>query len=42
LRKFCADRIGTYKTPDRVYFLDNLPKGPSGKIQRMRLHELIS
>ena len=42
LRTFCADRIGTYKTPDRVYFLDDLPKGPSGKIQRMRLHELIS
>jgi acyl-CoA synthetase (AMP-forming)/AMP-acid ligase II len=42
LRAFCADRIGTYKTPDHIYFLDDLPKGPSGKVQRMKLLDLVS
>ena len=41
LREFCKGLIGAYKTPDHIYFLDDLPKGPSGKIQRMKLVELI-
>jgi len=30
----CKSRLGTFKSPDVVHFLDALPKGPSGKIQR--------
>ena len=41
LRKFCKDRIGAYKTPDRIYFIEDLPKGPSGKVQRMKLLDLV-
>ena len=41
LMAFCAESIGTYKTPKHVYFMDGLPKGPSGKIQRLKLPELI-
>jgi len=41
LLKFCADAVGAYKAPKRIYFLDELPKGPSGKIQRLKLPELI-
>ena len=40
LRKFCENLIGAYKTPDHIYFLDDLPKGPSGKVQRMKLVDL--
>ena len=40
LREFCKNLIGAYKTPDHIHFLDDLPKGPSGKIQRMKLIEL--
>ena len=40
LREFCEVRIGAYKTPDHIYFLDDLPKGPSGKVQRMKLIDL--
>ena len=40
LREFCKNLIGAYKTPDHIYFLDDLPKGPSGKIQRMKLIDL--
>ena len=41
LREFCKGLIGAYKTPDHIYFLDDLPKGPSGKVQRMKLIDLI-
>ena len=42
LRDFCKKRIGTYKTPDHIYFLPDLPKGPSGKVQRLKLLDLVS
>ncbi len=37
----CKERLGAFKSPDHVHFLDELPKGPSGKIQRMKLADLI-
>lgn len=37
----CKDRLGNFKTPDRIHFLPELPKGPSGKIQRIKLVELF-
>ena len=37
----CNDRLGAFKSPDRVHFLNELPKGPSGKIQRLKLAELL-
>ena len=40
LREFCKNWLGAYKTPDHIHFLDDLPKGPSGKIQRMKLIDL--
>lgn len=33
----CIKRLGAFKSPDKVYLLDDLPKGPSGKIQRIKL-----
>ena len=36
----CAERLGAFKSPDTVHILDELPKGPSGKIQRLRLAEM--
>lgn len=39
LRSFCFDRLGKYKTPQCIRFLDDLPKGPSGKVQRLKLAE---
>ncbi len=37
LIRLCVKRVGQFKAPDAVYFLEDLPKGPSGKIQRMKL-----
>lgn len=42
LLTICEERLGRFKTPDAVHFLDELPKGPSGKIQRLKLASLIS
>lgn len=33
----CHRVLGPFKSPDCVHLLDELPKGPSGKIQRIRL-----
>ena len=37
----CARQVGAFKSPDIVHLLDELPKGPSGKIQRLKLAALI-
>jgi acyl-CoA synthetase (AMP-forming)/AMP-acid ligase II len=37
LQAFCESRLGHFKTPSRIHFLKELPKGPSGKVQRLRL-----
>ena len=39
LRGFCLDRLGKYKTPQCIRILDDLPKGPSGKVQRLKIAE---
>ncbi len=40
LIQICTSKVGAFKAPDHVHFLNELPKGPSGKIQRMKLSEL--
>jgi acyl-CoA synthetase (AMP-forming)/AMP-acid ligase II len=37
LRKHAADRLASYKVPRKIEFLDEIPKGPTGKIQRIGL-----
>ena len=41
LLDFCRQRLGPVKTPDKIHFLPELPKGPSGKIQRVKIAELL-
>lgn len=41
LRNHCLEHLGKFKTPRLIKFLDELPKGPSGKIQRLKLPELV-
>jgi sulfoacetate-CoA ligase len=36
----CATHLGKFKTPKKIVFMDDLPKGPSGKIQRLKLPKL--
>jgi acyl-CoA synthetase (AMP-forming)/AMP-acid ligase II len=37
----CKERLGSFKSPDVIHILEDLPKGPSGKVQRLKLLELI-
>lgn len=37
LRAFCVQALGPFKTPSAIPLLTELPKGPSGKVQRLRL-----
>lgn len=37
LRRFCAEHVGPYKTPKMIRFVEELPRGPSGKVQRLKL-----
>jgi long-chain acyl-CoA synthetase len=37
LREFCLNELGDYKAPRRIRIVDELPKGPSGKVQRLKL-----
>ena len=41
LIEICRDRLGPFKSPDMIHFMDELPKGPSGKIQRLKLADIL-
>jgi len=40
LAAFCRDELGRFKTPKVIRLVADLPKGPSGKVQRLKLLEL--
>jgi acyl-CoA synthetase (AMP-forming)/AMP-acid ligase II len=37
VREFAGKRLADFKVPRRVVFLDEIPKGPTGKLQRIGL-----
>jgi long-chain acyl-CoA synthetase len=37
----CLEQLGKFKTPKIVKIMNDLPKGPSGKIQRLKLPEMV-
>jgi long-chain acyl-CoA synthetase len=41
LREYCIGTLGNYKTPKQFHFVAELPKGPSGKVQRLKLIDLV-
>lgn len=40
-REFCRNELGEFKTPKVIKIMRELPKGPSGKIQRLKLPALV-
>lgn len=42
LTELCIAQLGQFKSPKSIHFLSELPKGPSGKIQRLKLPELVN
>ncbi len=41
IRDFVAARLANYKVPRKVLFIDEIPKGATGKLQRIGLHEKL-
>ena len=37
----CKNLLGNFKSPSKIHFFKELPKGSSGKIQRLKISELI-
>lgn len=42
LRDFCRDKIAGYKVPRRVIIAQDLPRGPTGKILKRKLGDLLT
>jgi acyl-CoA synthetase (AMP-forming)/AMP-acid ligase II len=42
LRAFCTEHLGRYKTPKVFHFVQDLPRGPSGKVQRLKLLDWVA
>ena len=42
LQQFVAQYLADYKLPEQILFLEELPKGPTGKVQRRALREMLS
>jgi len=42
LRSFALSRLAPTKVPSRIVIVTEIPKGPTGKLQRIGLHEKIS
>ena len=42
LRDFCAERLAGFKVPRKIVFLPEIPKGATGKLQRIGLHEKLA
>ncbi|MBN8890146.1 MAG: AMP-dependent synthetase [Rhodospirillales bacterium 70-18] len=41
LRDFCAERLAQFKVPRKIVFLAEIPKGATGKLQRIGLAEKL-
>ncbi|MDY6765080.1 MAG: AMP-binding protein, partial [Halobacteria archaeon] len=42
LRKFTLDHVATYAHPRRIFFVDELPRSATQKVQRFKLEEEVS
>jgi long-chain acyl-CoA synthetase len=41
LRQFSTEQLGRYKSPTIIRFVPELPRGPSGKVQRLKLLDFL-
>ena len=38
---FCKSRLADYKCPKTVHFVDDIPKGPTGKLLKRELAKML-
>ena len=41
IREFAAERLADFKVPKQVIMMDDIPKGPTGKLRRIGLAEQL-
>jgi acyl-CoA synthetase (AMP-forming)/AMP-acid ligase II len=41
LREFAFARLAKFKVPTQIILVDSIPKGPTGKLQRIGLYETL-
>ncbi len=41
LRAHCAGFLAGFKVPERVHFLEDLPRSVTGKVQKRRVREAL-
>jgi acyl-CoA synthetase (AMP-forming)/AMP-acid ligase II len=41
IRSFAGERLASFKVPRKILFLDEIPKGATGKLQRIGLAEKL-
>ena len=41
IRAFAAERMASFKVPKTVLLLDEIPKGPTGKLRRIGLADQL-
>lgn len=41
LQAFVASRVADYKVPSKILFMDEIPKGATGKLQRIGLADKL-
>lgn len=41
LKEFCDQEIGKFKTPKNIHIVQWLPRGPSGKVQRLKIADML-
>ena len=41
LREFAFDKLADFKVPSQIAFVDEIPKGPTGKLHRIGLAEIL-
>ena len=41
VKRFARERLASFKVPSEVVFLPDIPKGPTGKVQRIGMAQRI-
>ena len=41
IRDYAAERLAQFKVPKKIVLLDDLPKGPTGKLQRIGMAQRL-
>jgi long-chain acyl-CoA synthetase len=41
LRRFAGETLADYKVPEKIYFISEIPKNPTGKVHRRLLKEML-